>query len=167
MELLRCAECMLLATCLFAVTVYPTSADRQNLDRLNEISWSLRQMTNHSTSGNAGTVKEVAVVILPCKELLQGSYLRRFLNKLLMYSNVDYRVTRVSLWWEKLFDLVFFIVLFGNRNHFGENEEERICIRKRRYLNNPCSKLKSLAIEQKITNKSLNELAMNVLNLSS
>ena len=111
MELLRCAECMLLATCLFAVTVYPTSADRQNLDRLNEISWSLRQLTNHSTSGNAGTVKEVAVVILPCKELVQGSYLRRFLNKLLMYSSVDYRVTRVSLWWEKIIWSCFFFII--------------------------------------------------------
>ena len=99
MELLRCAECMLLATCLSAVTVvYPTSADRQNLDRLNKISWSLRQLTNHSTSRSAGTVKEVAVVVLPCKELVQGNYLRRFLNKLLMYSDVDYRVTRLSLW---------------------------------------------------------------------
>lgn len=94
---LPCTKCMMLAS-LFIMMVHDICGDRHSLERLNEMSWNLRQMTNHSSSGSSDTVKEVAIVVLPCKELVKGSYLRRFLNKLLMYSNVDYQITRVSMW---------------------------------------------------------------------
>ena len=62
-------------------------------DRISEVSWRLREITK-----TTALLKEIAILLLPCDELLVNGHLLEFLTKLLKHADVEYESTRVSLW---------------------------------------------------------------------
>jgi len=63
--------------------------------KMNDVSWKLRQMTSPSDSG---LNREIAILLLPCENLLTGGYAEQFLVTLLKHADLDYDTTRASLW---------------------------------------------------------------------
>lgn len=64
-----------------------------NLQEVNEMSYRLRELTSETTIR-----REIAILLLPCPALLADRHLEEFLIKLLKHANVDYELTRVSMW---------------------------------------------------------------------
>lgn len=61
-----------------------------------ELRWRLQQMTARNGSTKPS---EIAILLLPCQTLLEEGHARRFLLDLLRNADVEYRRTRVMLWY--------------------------------------------------------------------